>query len=363
MPPKNADSRRDNFSAQTIRIIAERSGGRCAICRAPTYGPRDIDYKSINVGQAAHITAAASGGPRFDPNMSPQRRSSALNGMWLCGNCHHIIDTNVKEYPVEKLLKIKRDAEADAREALGVAAIEKTVSHDSSPIVVATSANAVMEIRKVKTQLKDMIQAKSKTHPNDLLEKLKYIDVINDPYLPAVGSELLVFYMRLVAYDNDHLIWLQVVRLLDDIIKAFLISLTQNDVDLMCGIVDQMLTKLPKKSNNKDQKEQYESTVAFLKQLARKLEKERQDLTNTAKSSLKQLSENARPRRQGKDETDAPDEYYGDEVFKFQAMDGADDSSDWVFISGMCELVDLNDEDQKVKEDGLEELGFITYII
>ena len=363
MPPKNADSRRDNFSAQTIRIIAERSGGRCAMCRAPTYGPRDIDYKSMNVGQAAHITAAAPGGPRFDPNMSPQTRSSALNGMWLCGNCHHIIDTNVKEYTVERLRKIKRDAEADARTALGVAAIDKIASHDNSPIVVATSANAVMEIRKIKTQLEDMIQAKSQTHPNDLLEKLKYIDVVNDTYLSAVGSELLVFYRRLVAFDNDHHTWLQVVRLLNDIIKAFSTSLTQNDVDSICAIIDYMLTKIPKKSNSKDQKAQYESAVAFLKQLAQKLEKNRQDLNNKAKTDLKQLSENARPKRQGRDETDAVDEYYSDEVLKFQAMGGADETSDWIFISGMCDLVDLNDEDQKVKEESLEELGFITYVI
>ena len=363
MPPKNADSRRDNFSAQVIRIISERSGGKCAMCRAPTHGPRDNDFKSINVGQAAHITAAAPNGPRYDHNMSPQKRSSALNGMWLCGNCHHIIDTNVDEYTVEKLQKIKRDAEADARAELGVAPIKKVAPLDSSPIVVATSANAVMEIRKVKTIVEDLIQERSQTHPNDLLEKLKYIDIINDQYLPAVGSELLLFYRQLVIFDNDHHTWLQVVRLLDEIIKAFLSWLTQNDIDKMCAIIDYMLVKIPKKSNSKDWKAQYESAVAFLRQLAQQIEKERQHLTNTAKSNLKQLLENTRPKRQGKDEIDAADEYCGDEVQKFQAMDGADEPSDWVFISTMCNLVELDYEDQKVKEDSLEEQGFITYVI
>ena len=364
MPPKNSDSRRDNFSAQVVRILAERSGGKCANCRAPTWGPSDSDYKATNIGQAAHITAAAPGGPRYDPNISSQRRSSALNGVWLCGNCHHIIDTNVAEYTVEKLRNIKKKAEADAKAELGVAAIKKEAPHDHSEITIATSANAIMEIRKVKTQLEDLIQEKSKTDPNDLLEKLKYIDVGSDTYLPAVGSELVKFYKRLITFDNDHHTWLQVVRLLNEITTVFLSLLTQSDVNAICAITEYMLARTSKRSTSKDHKVQYESALAFLRGLAQQLEWKRKDLTNTAKVNLKQLSENARPKRPGKDETDTvSDDYCDDEVYKFQAMDGMDESDDWPFISAMCDLVELPNEEWKVKENSLAEQGFITYVI
>lgn len=366
MPPKNADSRRDNFSAQVIRILAERSGGRCAICRAPTWGPHDSDFKATNVGQAAHITAAAPNGPRYDAYMSPKTRSSALNGMWLCGNCHHIIDHNVDEYTVERLKEIKKKAENDAKAKLGVAAITKEVPQDNSAITIATSASAVMDIRKVKTQLEDRMQEKSLTDPSDFLEQLKYIDVVNDTYLPAVGSELVRFYRLLVTFDSDQHTWLQVIRLLKEITKVYLSLLTQKDVDGTCAIINHMMVSIPKRSSSKDHKRQYESAIAFLKEFGQHLERKRKDLSNTAKDSLIQLSENARPKRQGKDEIDASgtvDDYYDGEVHKFQAVEGTDEPSDWTFISTMCNLVESTDEEQKVKEESLEEQGFVTYVI
>jgi len=358
MPPKNAaESRRDNFSAQVIKILAERSGGKCAICRAPTWGPNDCQYKSTNIGQAAHITAAAPGGPRYDPNLSSKSRSSALNGIWLCGNCHNIIDKNVDEYPVQKLQDIKKKAEGEAKAELGVATHKKKTSRDDSAITIATSASAIMEIRKVKTLLGDLIQEKSQTDPDDLLEKLKYINIVSDSYSPAVGSELLQFYKRLVTFDSDQHTWLQVVRLLDEITTVYLSSLTQNDIDIMCATIDHMIVNKPKRPH-KGQKEQYQSIVAFLSKLANQL-KTRRDLNNRAMDNLKQLLENVRPKRQGKDEPDAGD----DEIYKFQAVEGVDEPSDWPFISAMCELAELTDEERRMKEESLEEQGFITYVI
>ena len=362
MPPKHADSRRDNFSAQVIRTLAERSGGKCAICRASTWGPSDSRFKSTNVGQAAHITAAAPGGPRYDPNISPQTRSSALNGMWLCGNCHHIVDKNVDDYPVEKLQAIKKKAEADAKAMLGVATTKKAAPYDNSPITIATSANAIMEIRKVKTLLDDLIKEKSQKDPTDLLEQVKYIDIVNDAYLPEVGSELIQFYKLLVTFDSDRHTWLQVVRLLDEITTVFLSWLTQNDVDGTCAIIDCVMVKKSKTLNGKDQRIQYESVTVFLTKLAKQLEEKRKDLSNTAKNNLNQQSAKIKPKRQGKDETDTGG-HYGNEVYKFQAVEGAEEPSDWTFISTMCDLLESTDEEQKVKEESLEEQGYITYII
>jgi hypothetical protein len=77
---------RDDFREPVKRTLGLRAGNRCSDpnCRALTSGPQVDDTKAVNVGVAAHITAAAPGGPRFDPNLSPRERADASNGIWLC---------------------------------------------------------------------------------------------------------------------------------------------------------------------------------------------------------------------------------------------------------------------------------------
>lgn len=111
-------SRRDNFSASVINILARRAGGKCSMCKRSTFGPNDDPRKAICIGQAAHIAAAAPDGPRYDRNMTVEERISATNGMWLCSNCHLIIDRNPAEYPIEKLNAIKREAEEEAKKEM-----------------------------------------------------------------------------------------------------------------------------------------------------------------------------------------------------------------------------------------------------
>jgi len=369
MPPKNPqDTRRDNFTAQVVKILAERSGGKCAICRAATWGPNDCPYKATNIGQAAHITAAAPNGPRFDPKITPERRSSALNGIWLCGNCHQKIDKDVREYPEKRLLEYKRKAEEDAKKELGVAAVQPLSSRDDSPITIATSATAIMEIRKAKSDLQDLIQTRDKhSQAENFLEELKYISVTDHDYLPAVGTELLQFYWLLVNYDIKQTVWLQVIRLLEEVAKAYHTTMTQGDIDTMCTIVMYMMT-----NKTKDGKMQYQSATAFLSNLARKL-KDRKDINNTAQDELNTAlaKANTRPKRgnrarhSGKDMTDCGDDVNsddsdGDESYKYPAVDG---SPEWEYLSAMCDLMDLKDEERIQKEASLEEEGYITYVI
>lgn len=69
---------RDNFSAKVKSAVAKRSGGACSNpkCARPTSGPHSIPAKAINIGVAAHIVAAAPGGPRYDGKLSPEQRLS-----------------------------------------------------------------------------------------------------------------------------------------------------------------------------------------------------------------------------------------------------------------------------------------------
>lgn len=117
-----ARKNRDEFSEALKKTLRDRVGGICSqpACRTATVGP-DIgsDDKPSITGVAAHICAAAPGGPRYDPSQTPNERASLSNAIWLCATCATLIDRNGgKAYSVDKLLSWKRDAEQQAYEAL-----------------------------------------------------------------------------------------------------------------------------------------------------------------------------------------------------------------------------------------------------
>lgn len=107
---------RDEFKKETIRILQERAGNKCSAngCERLTSGPNLQPDKASRIGVAAHITAAAPGGPRYDPSLSSEERSSIRNGIWLCQNCARLIDVDPSRYTVLRLLGWKEDAERAA---------------------------------------------------------------------------------------------------------------------------------------------------------------------------------------------------------------------------------------------------------
>ena len=120
--------RTGEFYEKTKRILASRVGYRCSNpdCKQPTSGPAQEEDKSINIGVAAHITAAASGGgPRFDDTLTPKERGNASNGIWLCQNCAKLIDSDIPRYDVEKLRQWKEKAEKSALTAISTSKPKK----------------------------------------------------------------------------------------------------------------------------------------------------------------------------------------------------------------------------------------------
>jgi len=111
---------RDDFSSDIKETLARPVNMRCSnpTCRKTTSGPNTLPEKSINIGVAAHITAASQGGPRYDNSISPKIRKSIHNGIWLCQNCAKLIDSDPRQYEVELLLEWKRNAEEFARKNL-----------------------------------------------------------------------------------------------------------------------------------------------------------------------------------------------------------------------------------------------------
>lgn len=113
---------RDNFSASVVLKVAERAGYICSNprCNRITIGPTDNDVnKSTKTGIAAHICAAAPGGPRYDMSQTPQERKSISNAIWLCGTCSILIDKNNGiDYPAPDIKRWKKDHEKLIKECL-----------------------------------------------------------------------------------------------------------------------------------------------------------------------------------------------------------------------------------------------------
>lgn len=112
---------RDDFTASTKRKLAERVACKCSNpqCKVSTIGPAGDRSKSANIGVAAHICAAAPGGPRYRAKMTSEERKDILNGIWLCQSCSRLIDVDVATYTEALLRDWKNAAEECAKENLG----------------------------------------------------------------------------------------------------------------------------------------------------------------------------------------------------------------------------------------------------
>lgn len=112
--------RRDDFTEKVKQVLAKRTGFRCSNpdCRKLTVGPGSQPMQTINVGVAAHITAASIGGPRYDIALVAKQRSDISNGIWLCQACGTLIDRDEQRYSIAVLEGWKKRAEATALEAI-----------------------------------------------------------------------------------------------------------------------------------------------------------------------------------------------------------------------------------------------------
>ena len=112
---------RDEFSAATRKTLVARAGMRCSnpSCRRATAKADPTDTENwIDLGVAAHITAASQRGPRYDGSLSREQRCSAHNGVWLCHHCAKEVDSTESTYEIATLRTWKEQAEAcTARDA------------------------------------------------------------------------------------------------------------------------------------------------------------------------------------------------------------------------------------------------------
>jgi hypothetical protein len=107
---------RNDFSEKVKETLAKRVGMRCSnpSCGKLTSGPQTDASKALNIGVAAHITAASPGGLRYDASLSPEQRSSIENGIWLCQSCAKLVDNDGARYIVDLLQTWRTNAELAA---------------------------------------------------------------------------------------------------------------------------------------------------------------------------------------------------------------------------------------------------------
>lgn len=176
---------RDDFTSKTKEILAKRVGYICSNpkCKKHTIGPNSNENKSLNIGVAAHITAASIGGARYDELISSSERQNINNGIWLCSNCASLIDRDVETFPVELLYQWKKNAEHE----MYVAIISGKVKKDITPFLEA-----------------DMIWDSLSREPNGYSPK--NLEVFEQP-IPA-GTDLYQYWtlrwiLKLIIYNNS----------------------------------------------------------------------------------------------------------------------------------------------------------------
>lgn len=137
---------RDDFTQAVKEKLYKSVCGKCCNCGCSTTGVSDgkKDTQILSIGEAAHICAASPNGPRYDENMSREERISIENGIWLCSNCHKIIDKDETTYTVDKLRTMKNKAEREALRNIGKPQAVVT------PPIYPTSLNNIFSGRELK---------------------------------------------------------------------------------------------------------------------------------------------------------------------------------------------------------------------
>jgi len=113
---------RDDFTPNVRSALKQRAGYKCSFpgCNAATEGPSESSPTATSsVGVACHITAAAPGGCRYDPTLTPEERRDIANGIWMCQTHGRMIDNDAVRFPVATLRSWKVEAEQRAKVAQG----------------------------------------------------------------------------------------------------------------------------------------------------------------------------------------------------------------------------------------------------
>lgn len=190
---------RDDFTLKTKEILAKRVAYLCSNpkCLRTTVGPSSNPAKVDNVGVAAHITAAAENGPRYDRSLTSEERRSITNGIWLCRICDKLVDGDDEQYTTLVLQSWKQMAEDRVRILCASSQPEsrRSLHQQSSKILSYGEENSFGLTIDPDTS---SVEFQKVIHPLYLLMNFAFYDTCrNTPY------EDFVFLGSLVTYSTE----------------------------------------------------------------------------------------------------------------------------------------------------------------
>jgi hypothetical protein len=109
------------FVAETVETLSKRAALLCSNpdCGALTSGPTADNAGSLNIGEAAHIYGRTSASARYNADLSVAELSDITNGIWLCRNCHKLVDNDSLRFPAELLFEWRRQHELAILQRVG----------------------------------------------------------------------------------------------------------------------------------------------------------------------------------------------------------------------------------------------------
>lgn len=153
-------AKRDEFTPRTVMNIARRVNYHCSMpqCGVSTQAPHSDPAKFINLGEAAHITAAAPGGPRYDLLLSREQRRHASNGIWMCRLHARLVDADDSRYTVDEL----RDWKMRAEEKTFNLTVLKAIQPNGEPQIASDIADVFAHLGNcAKEDLSKFVQAEA----------------------------------------------------------------------------------------------------------------------------------------------------------------------------------------------------------
>src|ERR1700674_5558571 len=103
-----------------LKKLYARSGNVCAFpdCRKVLVS-EEGSGPMVVLGEAAHIVAETTGGPRGTSPMTLEERNRSANLLLLCSRHHQLVDAQPATYTVEVLKQMKEDHETWVSKELG----------------------------------------------------------------------------------------------------------------------------------------------------------------------------------------------------------------------------------------------------
>lgn len=201
-------------SDNTIRILCGKAAGMCEFegCDKRLFYD-GVTQSEFNNAYVAHIVASSSNGPRGDKVLSPLLSDKLENLMLMCADHHKLIDipmTGPRDYPVERLKKMKKAHEEKVEKVCKLFNVPKTeIVCFSSPIKGVTAVNidynlaakAVLPSKQpgstygISIQVQSYSPYNSKEYWNDCWNQLKHSFNLNmyNPFIQFGKTDFSVF--------------------------------------------------------------------------------------------------------------------------------------------------------------------------